>query len=167
MPAWGGNCHNYRVPGIQPVAHGGAPPPHENGACKSDARDALSSPSGVQRPPSGRQAYLAAEEDHKRKLLRAIGPRTKGALSVARAVGMLRNRQSSEVAQLLGAMITMPPEHCGCRGVGLCVAGLAWWFESRAVGWQLVCSCQEQMNGGCTGCFSCCAVMQQWGPRVD
>ncbi|KIY95904.1 hypothetical protein MNEG_12058 [Monoraphidium neglectum] len=57
------------------------------------------------------QAYLAAEEDHKRKLLRAIGPRTKGALSVARAVGMLRNRQSSEVAQLLGAMITMPPEH--------------------------------------------------------
>ncbi|KAI8467147.1 MAG: hypothetical protein J3K34DRAFT_431559 [Monoraphidium minutum] len=57
------------------------------------------------------QTYLAAEEDHRRKLLKAIGPRTKGSISVARAVGMLRDRHSSETAQLLGAMIMMPPEH--------------------------------------------------------
>lgn len=68
------------------------------------------------------QAYLAAEEDYKRKLLKAIGPRTKGTLSVARAVAMLKNRQGSEMGTLLGAMITMPTEHCeegpGEWGVG-------------------------------------------------
>jgi len=58
------------------------------------------------------QAYLAQEEDHKRKLLKAIGPRTKGSLAVARAVGMLRERHKSEMAQLLGATIMMPQEHC-------------------------------------------------------
>jgi hypothetical protein len=63
----------------------------------------------------GAQAYLAQEEDHKRKLLKAIGPRTKGALAVARAVGMLRQRGKNEMAQLLGATIMMPPEHCGWR----------------------------------------------------
>lgn len=58
------------------------------------------------------QAYLDAEEDHRRKLLKAVGPRTKGALSVARAVGMLRAAGESETAQLLGATIMLPPEHC-------------------------------------------------------
>ena len=62
------------------------------------------------------QSYLASEEDHKRKLLIAIGPRTKGALAVARAVGMLRDRQKSETAQLLAATIMMPMEHCERRG---------------------------------------------------
>jgi hypothetical protein len=64
------------------------------------------------------QAYLAAEEDYKRKLLKGIGPRTKGALAVARAVSMLREREKNEVAQLLAATITMPPEHCEGAGPG-------------------------------------------------
>lgn len=78
------------------------------------------------------QAYLAAEEDHRRKLLRAVGPRTAGALAVARAVGMLRDRARSEVAQLLGATITLPAEHCEQagrgRGRGLGARERGWWW---------------------------------------
>jgi hypothetical protein len=68
------------------------------------------------RPPAP-QDYLAAEEEHRRKLLKAIGPRKVGALAVARAVGMLRDRQKNEVAALLAAMIALPTEHCERRGV--------------------------------------------------
>lgn len=64
------------------------------------------------------QEYLASEEDHRRQLLKAVGPRTKGSLAVARAVGMLRDRGHSEVAQLLGATIMMPPENCECALLG-------------------------------------------------
>lgn len=59
------------------------------------------------------QAYLEAEEAHRRKLLKAIGPHRRGALAVARAVAMLRERSKSEVAQLLAATLTLPTQHCG------------------------------------------------------
>jgi hypothetical protein len=59
------------------------------------------------------QAYLQQEEDHRRKLIKALGPQNKGALAIARAVKMLRARHKSEMAELLAAMITLPAEHCG------------------------------------------------------
>ncbi|GBF97200.1 hypothetical protein Rsub_10061 [Raphidocelis subcapitata] len=57
------------------------------------------------------QTYLEAEEAHRRKLLKAIGPHRRGALAVARAVALLRERSKSETAQLLAATLTLPPEH--------------------------------------------------------
>lgn len=83
-------------------------------------------------------AYLAAEEDHKRKLLKAVGPRTTGALAVARAVGMLRDRTRSEVAQLLGAMITLPAEHCEWRWARQRGGGISAWCGLQAVALAVV-----------------------------
>jgi hypothetical protein len=55
--------------------------------------------------------YLDKEEDGRRALLKALGPRTKGALAVARAVTLLRKKARSELGNLLLATVTLAPEH--------------------------------------------------------
>jgi hypothetical protein len=81
-------------------------------------------------PPSAAhpaQSYLASEEEHRRKLLRALGPEHRaGGLAVARAVSMLRRRDGLELGALLASVITQPVEHCARRlwGLGLGVWGV-------------------------------------------
>lgn len=58
--------------------------------------------------------YLSHVEDHRRKMVRLLGPRTQGTLAVARAVQLLRAQKQSDLGALVAATITLKPEHCKC-----------------------------------------------------
>ena len=61
---------------------------------------------------SAANKYLEQLEDHTRKQLKILGPRSQGALAVARAVTLLTKQKRSELGSLLAASLSLPPEQC-------------------------------------------------------
>eukprot|EP00878_Enallax_costatus_P020352 GHUV01021506.1.p1 GENE.GHUV01021506.1~~GHUV01021506.1.p1 ORF type:complete len:850 (+),score=172.67 GHUV01021506.1:211-2760(+) len=56
--------------------------------------------------------YLSELEDFRRRVIKYLGPRTKGGAALARAATLLQhNGHNSDLAQLVAASIQLPPEH--------------------------------------------------------
>lgn len=72
--------------------------------------------------------YLSDMEDYQRKIVRMLGPKTKGTATLARAAQLMQ--QHGDLRELLQATIRLPPERCEC--CCCCRNGIAhWWCRRR------------------------------------
>jgi hypothetical protein len=71
--------------------------------------------------------YLSDVEDYHRKIVRMLGPKTKGTATLARAAQLMQ--QHGDLRELLQATIRLPPERCEC--CCCCFNGIAFWWCCR------------------------------------